>query len=157
MEDYNLDQLNNTIEDMSAAHDPNRKGNLPAALLAAAAGCLAIAAVWAFICILTEKEWVFMGIFAGIAIGWIVKVAGRGRDITMGVIGAVFGLLSCVFGEFFSLIGFLAEAEETDYFQTLTSFDYSNFFDLLFVDFNYLSLVIWGIAAFEGFKVARSA
>lgn len=142
---------------MHVPHDPNRKGNVPAALLAAAAGCLVIAAVWAFICILAEKEWVIMGIFAGIAIGWIVKVVGRGTDITMGVIGAVFSLLACVLGEFFSLMGFLAEAEEVDFFQALTSFDYSNFFDLLFVDFNYLSLVIWGIAAFEGFKLARSA
>lgn len=76
-----------------------------------------------------------MGLIAGLAVGWFVKIVSGGNNNTIGFIGALFALLSCVLGDFFTNVGFIAKNEGMTFFQTLGALDFSYFFEIAFFGF----------------------
>lgn len=160
MSEYNIDKLNNFTENDNITTNPaimeeGRKGNVFAALLAGLFSCIVVSSVWALITVNAEKQWLFMGIFAGLAVGWFVKIVSGGNNSTIGVIGAFFALFSCVLGDFLTNIGFIAKNEGMTYFQTLGTLDFSYFFEIAFLDFDFFSIMIYGLAAIEGWVFGR--
>ena len=55
-------------------------------------------------------------------------------------------------GNFFSIIGFVANAQELGYWETLNLFDYSQVVSIMTEIFNPIDLLFYGIAAYEGYK-----
>lgn len=160
MSEYNIDKLNNFTENDNITTDPaimeeGRKGNVLAALLAGLFSCIVVSSVWALITVNAEKQWLFMGVFAGLAVGWFVKIVSGGNNSTIGVIGAFFALFSCVLGDFLTNIGFIAKNEGMTYFQTLGTLDFSYFVEIAFLDFDFFSIMIYGLAAIEGWVFGR--
>lgn len=153
MSQYNIDNLN--TDDRNTTIEENRDGNIVAALLGGLFSCIAVSSIWALITVNAEKQWLLMGIFAGLAVGWFVKTVSGGNNSTVGFIGALFALLSCVLGDFLTNVGFIAQYEDMEYFQTLGSINFSYFFEVAFLDFDFFSIIIYGLAAIEGWVCGR--
>ena len=161
MADYDFETLNRVIDGQEAPSDtnensnykPQQEGNLVLAIIGGLLSSVLIASLWALITVNAQKQWVIMGIFAGLAVGYVVHLIGRGRTIPISVIGGLFALLSCVFGDYFTNVGFIAQEEGLAYFETLTMIDNTYFFEIAFADFDFFSLIVYGIAAYEGFAI----
>lgn len=161
MSNKDSNQQNNEFDPYKQASDPeyvvvephSRQGNVALAAIAGLVSCVLVATVWAFICIVAEKQWVWMGIVAGFVVGWCVRVVSGGNNATIGFFGAFFALLSCLMGDFFTNLGFLAQEEGVEFLDALMLFDYKYLFDLLFVDFDFFSGVVYFIAIIEGFSI----
>ncbi len=128
--------------------------NLPRAIIVGAIVAVAGAILWGAITVLTQFQIGYMAIAIGAGVGFSMRFAGKGIDLIFGVLGALFAVLSCLLGNFFSVIGFIANLEGLGYYQTLTLFDYSQLIPIMKGTFNPIDLLFYGIAAFEGYKFA---
>ena len=81
-----------------------------------------------------------------------MRFFGKGIDQIFGISGAIIALLSCVLGNLFSILGFVAIYEDLSYFETFIGFDYSYSFELLMEAASPMDFVFYAIAAFEGYK-----
>ena len=73
MSEYDIEKLNNLTENDITTTDSTvveevREGNVQAALLAGLFSCFAVSSVWALISVNTEKQWLYMGLIAGLAV-----------------------------------------------------------------------------------------
>ena len=127
-------------------------GNIPMALLFGLITSLIGASLWAVITVITKYQIGYMAIAIGFIVGYAVKFGGRGNQITFGVIGAVFSLLGCILGNYFSLIGFASAELHIGFFQTLTTISPSLVFKLMIDSFQGMDIILYGIAGYEGFK-----
>ena len=92
MSNKDSNQQNNEFDPYKQASDPeyvvvephSRQGNVALAAIAGLVSCILVATVWAFICIVAEKQWVWMGIVAGFVVGWCVRVVSGGNNATIG-------------------------------------------------------------------------
>ena len=66
-----------------------------------------------------------MAVAIGLGVGYSIRTFGKGIDTVFGIVGAAIALLSCLLGNFLSIIGFIANAEGLGYVETLLMLDYS--------------------------------
>jgi len=128
--------------------------DFPKALIVGIAVGVLGAILWAAITVATEYQIGYMAIAIGAAVGFSMRYIGKGIDQIFGVSGAIIAVLSCVLGNFFSIIGFVANSEGFGYFETLMLFDYSMFFSIMGETFSFMDLFFYGIAGYEGYKFA---
>ena len=128
--------------------------NLPAALISGTAAGILGAILWAVITVVTEYQIGYMALAIGAAVGFTMRHYGRGIDQIFGVSGAIIAVVSCLLGNFFSTIGFIAQAEGLGYVETLLLFDYAYLVPVMTETFSMIDLVFYGIAGYEGYKFA---
>lgn len=163
MSEYDFEKLNRSIEGQDAFsgsenhgdYAPQQESNLFLAIIGGLFSSVLTASLWALITVNAQKQWVFMGIFAGFAVGYIVHLMGRGRTLSISIVGGFFALLSCVLGDYFTNVGFIAQNEGLGYYQTLSMIDSSYFFEIAFADFDFFSLIVYGIAVYEGIAICN--
>ncbi|WP_461587649.1 hypothetical protein [Winogradskyella sp.] len=126
--------------------------NLPAGIISGIVVGIFAAILWAAITVATELQIGIVAIAVGAAVGYAIRFVGKGIDQIFGITGAIIAILSCVLGNFLSIIGFISINEDLSYFETLMLFDYSYTFDLMSEAASPMDLVFYGIAAFEGYK-----
>jgi len=85
--------------------------NLPLALLAGFAASVVAAVIWAAISYATGYQIGFMAIGVGFFVGYAVNSLGKGMTATFGVIGAVFALFGCLFGNLLTAFVTLSQIE----------------------------------------------
>lgn len=164
MSEYDFEKLDRVIEGQETSSSseynsdfvPHQKDNLLLAIIGGLLSSVLVASLWALITVNAQKQWVIMGIFAGLAVGYIVHLMGRGRSLPISIVGGFFALLSCVFGDYFTNVGFIAQNEGLDYFQALSMIDNTYFFEIAFAEFDFFSLLVYGIAAYEGFAICNN-
>ena len=110
------------------------------------------ALLWATITVATEYQIGFMAVAIGFGVGYAIQFVGKGIDPIFGYLGGAIALLSCVLGNFFGIIGFIADAEGLGYFETLLGIDYSYVPEVMMESFSFMDIVFYGIAVFEGYK-----
>lgn len=110
------------------------------------------AILWGAITVATNYQIGFMAIAIGAGVGYTMRFAGKGIDQIFGISGAIIAILSCLLGNFFSIIGFVADAENLGYIETLNLFDYSQLTTIMSSTFEPMDLVFYAIAAYEGYK-----
>lgn len=93
-----------------------------------------------------------MAIAVGALVGLSIRFVGKGVDKIFGISGGIIAVLSCVLGNFFSIIGFIANTEGLGYFETLNVFNYSQLIPIMIETFSGIDLLFYGIAAYEGYK-----
>lgn len=162
MSDYDFEKLNKFVEgqDLPDGNEiivPQQEGNLFLAIIGGVLSSVLTASIWALITVNAQKQWVIMGIFAGLAVGYIVHLMGRGRTLPIAIVGGLFALMACVLGDYFTNIGFIAQNEGLQYFDALSMIDNSYFFEIVFADFDFFSLIVYGIAAYEGYAICYNA
>ena len=113
---------------------------------------LAGATLWGIITVVTKFQIGYMAIAIGAGVGVAIKHFGKGIDKVFGITGAVIALMSCVLGNFFSSIGFIAFEQGLDFFETLFMFTMEEIISLMGYTFSPMDLFFYAIAAYEGYK-----
>lgn len=126
--------------------------NYPAALLSGIGVGLVGALIWAAITASTGYQIGFMAIAIGAAVGVSMGYFGKGIDQIFGISGGVIALLSCVLGNFLSVIGAIANFEGLGYLETLSLFDYAQTIPIMTETFSPIDILFYGLATFEGYK-----
>lgn len=112
------------------------------------------AGLWAAITVATGLKIGYMALAIGAGVGFTMQFLGKGIDQKFGIAGAIIAVLSCVLGNFFTIMGYISNQEGISYIETLMYFDYSYTFDLLVETAQLMDLLFYGIAGFEGYKFA---
>lgn len=115
------------------------------------------ALIWAAITVATEYQIGYMAIVVGLVVGLSVRFFGAGIDPIFSFIGAVLSLVSCLLGNLFSQIGFIAQMEGIGYFETLTFLNLDIIISIYAESFSPIDLLFYGIATYEGFKFSTRA
>lgn len=112
------------------------------------------AILWGVITLITNFQIGFMAIAIGAGVGITIRYFGKGIDQKFGIVGGSIALFSCVLGNIFSIIGYIANLENVDYIDALAQFDYSLLFPLMSETFSVIDLLFYALAAFEGYKLS---
>lgn len=127
--------------------------NMPMAIGSGLATAVLCAILWAVITVVTEYQIGYMAIGVGFAVGYVIKVVGKGYDQSFGFLGAGLALLGCLLGNFFTVIGFIANEEGMGYFETFgAAIGYAP--ELMMETFSPIDLLFYGIALYLGYKTA---
>ena len=89
--------------------------NLSKGVLYAVAACIVGAVAWGLISVSTGRQIGFMPIAIGFMVGFAMR-KGKGIRPIFGIIGAALSLISCVLGDFFSIIGYISQDYDMSYF-----------------------------------------
>lgn len=130
--------------------------NTPLAVVAGLLAALVGAAAWAAITVATNFQIGFMAIGVGLLCGFAVAKFGKGAGPVFGAIGAGTALFGCVLGNLWTAFGVMADIESTTFLNVLTSFDYSETFQILSTTFDPIDVLFYGLAVWEGFKLGGS-
>lgn len=126
--------------------------NFPLAVIAGVLTGLIGAVLWAAITVSTEYQIGYMALAIGFGVGFAIRIAGKGIDPIYGFLGATIALLSCVLGNVFGIVGFVANSEGLGYVETLVGIDYSLMPEVMAENFSVMDILFYGIAIFEGYK-----
>ena len=110
------------------------------------------ALVWGGITVATNFQIGYMALAIGAAVGFTIRKTGKGIDIKFGIAGAIISLLSCLIGNFFSILGFISNEEAISFIDALLFFDYSQFLTVMSYAFSPIDLLFYGLAGYEGYK-----
>lgn len=136
----------------AAVLQPVAKPNFGLAVVGGLAAAIAGAAIWAAVTVATKMELGIMAIAVGFTVGYAVRVLGKGKDISFGILGAACALAGCALGNLLSSVAFYAQAKGLPFFQVLTSSDFGFIEGLIAAFFQPMDLLFYGIAVYEGFK-----
>ncbi len=146
-------------EDYSAYVDKEKllaEENLPKAVLLGSLACVVGAVAWALISISTGYQIGYMAIGVGFLVG-IAMRQGKGIRPIFGIIGAVLALVSCVMGDFFSIVGWVAKDNDVSFMDVLLNADYGEIMSVVVENIASMTIVFYGIALYEGYKLSFSA
>lgn len=129
----------------------------PKALLTGLIVGLLGAILWGIITVATGYQIGYMAIAIGAAVGYSMRLTGNGIDQIFGITGAIISILSCALGNFFSIIGEIANFEGLGYLETLELFDYSQLIPIMTETFSFMDIIFYGFAAYQGYKLAFRA
>jgi hypothetical protein len=128
--------------------------NILLAVLGGAVAALVGAAIWAAITVVTHYQIGFMAIGVGLLVGLTVRFLGKGITTTFGVVGAVFSLVGCLLGNLFSACGFLAAEKSVSFWEVVGDLNPELIAALMKATFSAIDLLFYGIAVYEGYKIA---
>ena len=131
--------------------------NYPKALIIGVSVGLIGALLWAAITVATEYQIGYMAIAIGAGVGLSMRYAGKGIDQIFGITGGLIAIFSCLLGNFFSMIGFVANSEGLGYVETLGLIDFGQIIPAMIESFSGMDLFFYAIAAYEGYKFAFRA
>lgn len=127
--------------------------NLPKAVLLGALASIVGAVAWGLISVATGYQIGYMAIGVGFLVGMAMR-QGKGVTMIFGIIGAALSLLSCVMGDFFSIIGLIAKEYDVSFIETLTQIDFKDVVSLLTDNLASMTIVFYGVALYEGYKLS---
>ena len=128
--------------------------NLPLGILGGLVAAVLGAVIWAAITVATEYQIGYMAIAVGFIVGFAVRTLGKGVDQIYGITGAVLAFFGCVLGNFFSMVGFVANSENLGYFDTFSMIDYSLVPSIMIEAFSPLDILFYGLAIYQGYKIS---
>ena len=142
----NEQQLNLLMSQMQSEQ------NLPMAVLGGLVAALAGAIIWAIITAATDYQIGWMAVGVGFLVGFSVRFTGKGVDKIYGVIGAVFALLGCLAGNFFTVVYFVSVQESISFFDLLLGVDFNMIVNIMTDTFQVMDILFYGIAIYEGYR-----
>lgn len=110
------------------------------------------ALLWGTITVVTGLQIGYLAMAIGAGVGLSMRFIGKGLDQIFGISGGIIAILSCILGNFLSIIGYIANAEGLGYYETLNLFDYNELIPIMTETFSVMDLLFYGIAAVEGYK-----
>jgi hypothetical protein len=126
--------------------------NLTAGLIAGIIAGIIGALLWCVITVVTEFQIGYMALAVGAGVGFAIRYFGKGIDLVFGIIGAVIAIMSCVLGNYFSVIGFIANMNGVSYFDAVVILKLELIFEAMKENFSLIDLLFYAFAAFEGYK-----
>ena len=131
--------------------------NLPAAIGTGVLVGFIGALLWAAITVATGYQIGYMAIAIGAGVGISMRVFGKGMDQIFGISGAIIAIVSCLLGNYFSLVGSIANYENLGYFETFSLINLSEIIPMMKETFSGMDLFFYAIAGYEGYKFAFRA
>ncbi|MBN2426637.1 MAG: hypothetical protein JXR46_12315 [Calditrichaceae bacterium] len=128
--------------------------NLPLGIVGGLIAALAGASVWAVITAYTNFQIGWMAVGVGFLVGYAVRYLGKGVEKVFGITGALFSLLGCAAGNFFSVILAAANNENISFFSMLFNVDLNAVIEIMVMTFHPMDVLFYGIAVYEGYKIA---
>jgi hypothetical protein len=110
------------------------------------------AVTWGAITVAINYQIGYMAIGLGLMVGFTVRFFGNGIEGVFGFWGAGISLFSCALGNFFSIVGFIANYQNLGYVETLTLLDYSLLPEIMAETFKPMDILFYGLALFAGYK-----
>ena len=126
--------------------------NLPLGILGGVLASIVGAILWAAITVATEYQIGYMAIAVGFLVGYTIRFMGKGIDQVFGISGAILSVIGCLLGNFFSIVGFIANAEGLGYVETLSLIEISQIPEIMGDTFQIMDLLFYGIAIYEGYN-----
>ena len=130
--------------------------NLPKGVLYASVACILGAVAWSLISVSTGLQMGYMAIGVGFLVGFAMR-QGKGIRPVFGILGAVLALISCVLGDFFSIIGYIAKDYDMPYTDVLFGADYAEIFSLMTENLASMTILFYAFAVYEGYKFSFRA
>ena len=130
--------------------------NLPKGVLYASVACILGAVAWSLISVSTGLQMGYMAIGVGFLVGFAMR-QGKGIRPVFGLLGAALALISCVLGDFFSIIGYIAKDYDMSYTGVLFGADYAEIFSLMTENLASMTILFYGFAVYEGYKFSFRA
>ena len=144
--------------------------NLPKGVLYASVACILGAVAWSLISVSTGLQMGYMAIGVGFLVGFAMRQGNlrvepnahrreflKGIRPVFGLLGAALALISCVLGDFLSIIGFAAKDYDMTFFEVLAGVDYGEIFSVMVKNVVSMSALFYGIAVYEGYKLSFRA
>ncbi|MEP1486886.1 MAG: hypothetical protein ABJK28_00505 [Algibacter sp.] len=131
--------------------------NYPRALITGLTVGIIGAILWGVITVATGFQIGYMSIAIGAGVGLSMRYLGKGIDQIFGFTGGAISILSCLLGNFFSIVGYAANSEGLGYIEVLDLIDYAQIIPLMIETFSPMDVLFYGIAAFEGYKFSFRA
>ncbi|GHV34225.1 hypothetical protein FACS1894178_1320 [Bacteroidia bacterium] len=135
-------------------HEAKDKQNLPVAVVSGIVSGLLCAALWAVITVFTGYQIGYMAIGVGVAVGFVVRIFGKGNTKIFGVAAALIALVSCLLGDYLSIIGIVSHEYSISFFDVLFAAPVSDVFSDMFAGNFVISLLFYVIAVSTGYKLA---
>jgi len=110
------------------------------------------AILWGKITVLTNFQIGLMPAIIGAAVGLTMRYSGKGIEKKFGFWGAAISIISCLIGNFLSIIGFISIQEQLGFIYTLKNFNYSLYPSIFIQSFSMIDLLFYAIAFIEGFQ-----
>lgn len=129
--------------------------NFPVGILCGVVACLVGAIAWGLISVSTGYQMGYMAIGVGFLVGLAMRM-GKGVRPIFGMIGAALALLSCILGDYFSIVGYVAQEYGLSYMETLTSVPVADIASVLIDNLLSMTALFYGIAVYEGYKLSFS-
>jgi hypothetical protein len=120
-----------------------------AGLLAAFLGSL----LWTVVQVAMNLQIGFVAIVIGIMVGYAVRVAGNGRTVLYGILGALLTFAGCLGGEILAIL-YNASSAQQSILDLLRTTDFVSLIGLIFTKMDVISYVIYAIGVFEGYKLS---
>ena len=130
--------------------------NLSKGVLYAVAACIVGAVAWGLLSVSTGRQIGFMPIAIGFMVGFAMR-KGKGIRPIFGIIGAALSLVSCILGDFLSIIGYISQDYDMGYFLVLAGVDYGEIFSNLLKNVMSMTALFYGFALYEGYKFSFRA
>lgn len=130
----------------------NFEGNISSGLTVGIISSIITAFIWAGLSYLMEKQPVILfGAGVGVLVGIPMGLLGPSRPVPCSIMGGLFALITCILGDFFWAVMVLAHEWDVSFFSTLLYLVRSgNFLEVAFIDFNFMSFLIFLIAVVIG-------
>jgi hypothetical protein len=132
----------------------SQEQNLAKGILASSIVGLAGALLWGVITVSTGYQVGFLALGIGFIVGHTMRVFGKGIEEVFGISGALIALLSVLLGNVFSIIGFLANDLGMNLSDVITGIDFMVIPEVMIDSFEFMDLVFYAIAAYEGYKLS---
>jgi hypothetical protein len=135
-------------------NDIKSKQNLPMAIVGGLAASIVAATIWALITYATGYQIGFMAIGVGILVGFAVNFFGKGVTTSFGIVGALFALLGCIFGNLLTAVIAAYSLEGVSFLQIVMTFLTSPgiALEIMKETFSPIDLLFYGIAVYEGYR-----
>lgn len=122
------------------------------AIIAGSVATLVGAALWCLITVSTHTQIGYMAIAIGALVGFVMRKVGKGIDPVFGIAGAIIAFLGVALGNYFSLIGLVAEDQGMNFFEVLSAIDFSIVIEVMKEDFGFIDVIFYAVAIVEGYR-----
>ncbi|MDH3612112.1 MAG: hypothetical protein OEU90_00425 [Gammaproteobacteria bacterium] len=128
--------------------------NLVMAVLAGLVAAVVGAGIWAAVTVASGYQigWIAIGI--GFAVGFTIRIVGKGMDQIYGVAGAVLSLIGCALGNLLTMTYFIADAEGIPYLEILSQLNLDVAIEIMTATFEPMDILFYGIAVYFGYRYA---
>jgi len=137
--------INETLERRRAQQ------SLPLAIIAGLAAALVGAVLWAVVTYATDMKIGWMAIGVGFLVGYAMRF-GRGIDASFKIIGAIYALLGCAFGNVLTIYAYAAHNTGMTVFDVMTRVDFGQIISIMGKSFSPMDILFYGIAVYQGWR-----
>lgn len=130
--------------------------DLSKGLLYASMACLLGAVAWVLVSLITGYKIGYMAIGIGFLVGYAMR-KGKGVRPIFGICGALLALISCLLGDFITIVGLASKESGLSFFEVLVTANYHSILSVMVENVASISTLFYGIAVYEGYKFSFRA